>query len=367
MQFIKKLTKDLDSNNSGIMVGSSEPPRYWYSTGNYLLNKIISGSYINGGIPQGRVTSLTGPSGAGKSFVLCNIAREAQAKGAFVVVVDTENALDDNFVKKIGVCTDADKYMYISVSTMEECKKFVAAFLKAYKAEYGEDVDAREVLILIDSLDMLVTDTEYENFESGVTKGDQGRRNKILKAMLREFVQAIKYYNIAIVVTSQVYANQDKLNGEGRWIVSDAIKFALSQIVLLTKLKLKDSKSVACGIRMKCEGYKTRFTQPFQTVTIEVPYETGMDKYNGLLEVAKNIGVVQQKGAWYNITGETDKWYAKNVTNEQLEYILQQCENKSSIILEANEDEDDDIEKDPIKKSISKKREEILEEKINNK
>ena len=38
------------------------PPAVWYSSGNYAINRIISGDYFRG-IPQGRITLLCGPSG----------------------------------------------------------------------------------------------------------------------------------------------------------------------------------------------------------------------------------------------------------------------------------------------------------------
>jgi recombination protein RecA len=360
MEFLKSVTKDLQK--SGIQVGSSEPPRYWFSTGNHVLNKIISGSYLNG-IPQGRIVAFTGPSGTGKSFLACNIIREAQAQGAIVIVLDTENALDDGFVGKIGV-DFTNNYVYVPINTMEDCKKTVSAFIRAYKKEYGDDKEAPKVLMVIDSVDMMMTETEEDHFDKGESRGDQGQRNKRLKAMLREFVHAIKHLNMSMVINAQVYKNQDIKNGEGVWIVSEAIKFSLSQIIMLTKLKLKDtSTNTVYGIRMKCEGYKTRFTQPFQNVTIEVPYETGMNKFNGLLDVAKDIGVVESKGAWYNITGQPEKWYAKNVTEEQLSYILTKCEENCNVALDANISEDEIDSDDSLKESIKQMRIKNMEKK----
>jgi len=332
LDFLKNVTKDLEK--AGLSAGEGEPPRYWFSTGNHVLNKIISGSYMRG-IPQGRLTAFSGPSGAGKSFLASNAMREAQKQGAHIVVIDSENALDSDFVSAIGV--DPTKgYNYFAVSTIPQVKKIVSSFLTGYAKEYGNNnPDAPKLLFVIDSLDMLMTETEEENFESGVTKGDQGQRNKQMKAMLRSFVQAIKSHNISMIVTSQVYRNQDVTNGEGVWIVSDAVKYSLSQIVLITKLKLKDKASRDVqGIRMKCEGYKTRFTKPYQTVTIEVPYESGMDPYNGLLDVAIEVGVVQQKGAWCYL-GEDAKWNGKVLPPEHAESILQSLEGRLDQFLEA--------------------------------
>ena len=353
MDFLKGTIKDLEK--AGIEAGASEPPRYWYSTGNYVLNKISAGSFLRG-IPQGRLTCFTGPSGAGKSFLVCNAMREAQQAGAWIVVLDSENALDDEFVTKIGVDINHN-YTYFSVDTIPQVKSVVSMVIGDYKKEYGNDPDAPEILFVIDSLDMLMTETESEHFEKGITKGDQGQRNKQLKAMLRGFVQNVKRHNMAMIVTDGVYKNQDVMNGEGVWMVKDAVKFSLSQIVMLTKLKLKNDKKDAravTGIKMKCEGYKTRFTKPFQTVTIEVPYDTGMDPYNGLLDVAVGMGLVEKRGARYAIDGVDGTFYAKDF-GEHAPDILKQAEAKSDQFLEVVlEDVELDIENEPSSKARRK-------------
>jgi len=330
MDFLKTFEKDLDKLD--VQVGSGEPPRYWYTTSNVTLNRIISGSFFKG-IPQGRVTGLVGPSGAGKSFLASNLMASAQKEGAHVLVIDTENALDENFVAAIGVDI-TDNYTYVAASTIPQVTKIVSSFIKGYKAEYGDDdPDAPQVLIVIDSLDMLMTETEVEHFAKGNTKGDQGQRNKQLKAMLRTFVQTIKRLNVSMVVTDAVYRNQDIRNGEGAWVVKDAIRYSLSQVILLTKLKLKDTGATEVkGIRMKCEGYKTRFAKPFQKVTIEVPYDEGMDPYSGLVEVAQELDIVKKKGSRYVIAGEDTSWYEKDIA-ERADDILAKAEAMSEAFL----------------------------------
>lgn len=316
MNFLKTFDKEI-AGMEGVTT-QSEPPRYWYSTGNFALNRIISGSFSKG-IPQGRITDLAGPSGAGKSFLAANLVRSAQQAGAIILVVDSENALDDEFMSKIGVDVDSPTYKYVSVTTIAQTSKVVSSFIKAYKKECGEDPNAQQALVLIDSLDMLITDTEQDNYDKGVTKGDQGQRNKQLKAMLRTFVQDIKHLNVAMVCTSQVYKNQDVTNGEGVWIVSDAVRYSCSQILILTKLKLREktatSDRAVAGIRMTCEGNKTRFTKPFQKVVVEVPYESGMDPFSGLIEICVELEVVAKGGSWYTIVGTDVKFQEKNIGN----------------------------------------------------
>lgn len=326
LPFLDDFNKSLDKMDG---VGrEANPPTFWINTGSYVLNRLISGSFTRG-IPQGRITSLSGPSASGKSFLLGNLCREAQKDDAFVLVVDSENALDTDYLEKIGVDCSPESFGYVSVGTIPQCQAVVSAFMKQYKKEYGSDPKAPKVLIAIDSLSMLSSESEVENYQKGVAKGDQGQRNKQLKSMLRAFTLDIKDCNVAMVNTVQVYKNQDVTNGEGLYIIPDAVKYAASQIVLVTKLKLRGEAGVE-GIRMKCEGYKTRFTKPFQSATLEVPYDAGIDPFNGLLEAAVGIGVVQQRGAWY-VFGD-EKFQSKNF-DDYAERILAACETQSQTMM----------------------------------
>lgn len=356
--FLKDFKKTADK--MGYEEGNLPPPRYWFSTGNYVLNRILSGNF-NRGIPQGRITAYVGASGTGKSFLVCNAMREAQKDGAIIIVLDSENALDGGFVSDIGVDVDDENYLYYSVTTISDVYSLVGKFTEGYKKQYGvKNEEAPKVLIVIDSLDMLMTDSELENFKKGVAKGDQGQQNKQLKKMLKDFVQAIKHHNISMIVTSGVYKNQDLLNGEGIWIVKDAIKYALSHIALLSRKKLKDKNDSQniIGIQLIVEGYKTRFTKPYQKITIDVPYDSGIDPYSGLAEAAVSLGILEKKGGYYRLAGEEKSWYMKDRWDEYKDKVLELCSQKVGEldIMDAEVDASDDDT------SMRKKRQEKFEE-----
>lgn len=313
MKFLSDFEKSLASETD--ITDTSAPPRYWYSSGNYTVNRQMSGRFDQC-YPQGRITGVSGASGTGKSYLVTNAMKDAQAHDDWVLVIDSENALDDDFVAKIGVDPTNEKYIYKSVTTIGHVTKVVSSFINGYTAEYGTDPNAPRVLIVIDSLDMLSTDTEVEHFAKGDQSSDQGLRAKQLKLMLRQFVQSIKNKNITMIVTGQVYqaTAQQIMEGEGKWIINQAIRYALSHIMLLTKLKLKDDKTKAVeGVRIKVEAFKTRFTKPFQTTTVEVPYETGIDPLSGLLDVAVSIGIVVKKGSRYSLVGDDASWYSSAI------------------------------------------------------
>ena len=329
------------------VVDEDIPPRYGFSSGNYAINRITSGNFREAGyLEQGRIGMLSGPSGAGKSYLVANAMREAQAAGAFVLALDSENALDKEFVTKIGVNVDPDVYQYYGVKLINQVTDLISTFVAGYIAEYESNpVEAPRVLIVIDSLDMLMTNSEYENFLKGVTKGDQGAKNKGIKAMLKTFVHAIKEYNITILCTAQCYKNQDPLNGEGSYIVSDAFRFAMSTILFLKKLKLKEGTEIT-GIRMMTEGFKTRFTQPFQKVAVEVPYSTGMDVCNGLAGLMLAAGILVKRGSRLQIVDDDRTWYERDIGQyaERLIGLAEERVSGMSIVVSSDDieyDEDD--------------------------
>ena len=111
----KKAAEKLESVSVGI-----SKPAHWYSTGNYGLNRIACGSYLRG-IPESRIILLAGPSGGGKSFLACNMIKQAQDEGAFILALDSENALDIEFLTKIGVnVSDETKFLKMDVGTIED-------------------------------------------------------------------------------------------------------------------------------------------------------------------------------------------------------------------------------------------------------
>lgn len=331
MKFLKEFEKAI-AGEEGISA-SPDPPRYWFSTGNYVLNKIISGSFYKG-LPQGRITGFVGGSGTGKSLMVANMVMEAQRQGAFCLVIDSEHALDNDYMSNVGVnVNDESSYLYKEVTTYGNVIKMVSEFLNGYTKEYSvTDPNARKIFVALDSMDMLSTDAEIKDFEKGELTADQGLRAKTGKSMLRQFVQAIKGYNVTMAVTGSVYQakQSDVLAGlaESGVIINAAIQYALSQIVLFKKLKLKEEKGgedEVVGIRMIATAPKTRFTRPFQKVEIEVPYETGIDPYSGLAKALVALGVLTKKGGWYNIP-ETDVKFQESKLPEYAEELVKTAE-----------------------------------------
>lgn len=331
---------------------SSPSPNFWLDTGSLVINKIISGSYDKGWA-SGRLGEVAGPSASGKSFLLGNAVKSAlnntnQEWGT--LVVDSENAVDDDYLEGIGAnILDNPLYNYRGVSTISQVVNVVSKFIKSYK----EAKETMPFLITIDSLDNLMTDSETTQYESGEMRGDQGQHPRQIKAMLKRFVADVKGTNIVMLCSKGMYANQDaiaKLNDP--YILNEATKFAFSQILTLTKFKLKDkSTNTFEGINLKVRGEKTRFAKPFQQVTIELPYDTGMDPCTGMLDVAVALGIVEKNAAWYSYKGQ--KFQKSTFDSMKAEIVAEVLVKDSTLNIQVDETEmEEDHSVQPTRKSV---------------
>jgi RecA/RadA recombinase len=311
-KFRKSITKSID----GLGIGFNDPTD-WVSTGNYALNYLISGDFLKG-IPLGKVTVFAGESGAGKSYVCSgNIIKDAQAQNIFPILIDTENALDEKWLHALGVDTSEDKLLKLSVSMIDDVAKTIHEFMKEYKLL--PDGDRPKVLFIIDSLGMLLTPTDVNQFEAGDMKGDMGRKPKALTALVRNCVNMFGSYNVGMVCTNHTYASQDMFDPDDKISGGQGFIYASSIVVAMRKLKLKEDEdgnkiTDVMGIRAACKIMKTRYAKPFESVQVKIPYETGMNPYSGLTDMAEKSGLLKKDGnrlAFTSTLGKEIKLFRK--------------------------------------------------------
>jgi RecA/RadA recombinase len=311
-KFRKSITKSID----GISVGFNDPTD-WISTNNYALNYLISGDF-NKGVPLGKVTVFAGESGAGKSFICSgNLVANAQKEGIYVILIDTENALDEKWLHDLGVDTSEDKLLKLNMAMIDDVAKMISEFVKEYKAI--PDVERPKVLFVVDSLGMLLTPTDVNQFEAGDMKGDMGRKPKALAALVRNCVNMFGNLNIGLVTTAHTYASQDMFDPDDKISGGQGFIYASSIVVAMRKLKLKEDEdgnkvSEVNGIRAACKIMKTRYAKPFESVQVKIPYETGMNPYSGLVDMFDGKELLKKEGnslVYTTAAGEVIKKFRK--------------------------------------------------------
>jgi len=318
---VSKFRKSITKSVPGLSVGFNDPDT-WISTGNYTLNKLISDDF-NKGIPLGKVTVLAGESGAGKSYIAAgNVVKAAQDQGIFVILIDSENALDEKWLHALDVDTAPEKLLKLNMSMIDDVARTISDFMKDYKAEYAEkESDERpKVLFVVDSLGMLLTPTDVDQFQKGDMKGDMGRKPKALTSLVRNTVNMFGEYNVGLLATNHTYASQDMFDPDDKISGGQGFIYASSIVIAMRKLKLKvdadgNKTSQVFGIRAACKVMKTRYSKPFESVQVEIPYETGMSPYSGLTEFFEAKGLLKKSGNSLEyispVTGEVIKMFRK--------------------------------------------------------
>ena len=340
---ISKFRKSITKSIEGLGVGFNDPTD-WISTGNYALNYLISGDFFKG-VPLGKVTVFAGESGAGKSYICSgNIIKNAQEQGIFVVLVDSENALDEQWLKDLGVDTGEDKLLKLNMAMIDDVAKTISEFMKEYKTM--DPAERPKVMFVIDSLGMLLTPTDVNQFEAGEMKGDMGRKPKALTSLVRNCVNMIGSYNVGLVCTNHTYASQDMFDPDDKISGGQGFVYASSIVVAMKKLKLKldeDGNKVTdvLGIRAACKIMKTRYAKPFETVQIQIPYSTGMSPTSGLVDMFEKMNVLSKVGNKLAYTsketGEIIAEFRKNWTEDKLQMIMKEWDAKAAESLTTTE------------------------------
>lgn len=295
---ISKFRKTISKSIEGLGIGFNDPTD-WISTGNYALNYLISSDFKRG-IPLGKVTVFAGESGAGKSYICSgNIAKNAQDQGMFPILIDTENALDEKWLHDLGVNTSPDKLLKLSICMIDDVAKTISEFMKEYKTM--PDGERPKILFIVDSLGMLLTPTDVDQFEAGNMKGDMGRKPKALTSLVRNCVNMFGSYNVGMVCTNHTYASQDMFDPDDKISGGQGFIYASSIVVAMRKLKLKtdadgNKTTTVNGIRAACKIMKTRYAKPFESVQVEIPYETGMSPYSGLTDLFEERKLLTKEG-----------------------------------------------------------------------
>jgi RecA/RadA recombinase len=310
-------------------------PLTWIDTGNFALNKMMSGNF-RGGVPIGSATTFAGASGSGKSYIVsANVVRNALTEGVAVVLLDSEGAVKKKWAEALGVPTEHPNLIRWPKTTINQVAKTISDFMEDYTADVAKMAreDQPPVLFVLDSLGNLLTETNIEQFKDGDLKGDKGLFAKQVKALFKSTMGMFEGYQAGLVCTNHTYTNQNQYSDHEDIISGGGGQIYLSDIVMsMNKAKLKlDSEgnktTTVQGIRSTIKCVKSRYAKPFEEVEVHIPYDRGMDPYSGLFEMIKEKVLVKD-GNYYiyssKETGKEHKLFRKHMDGEFFEMVMRE-------------------------------------------
>lgn len=75
---------------------------------------------------------------------------------------------------------------------------------------------------------------------------------------------------------------------------NSGLKYAASTIIYLSKRKDKNADGEVVGNIIHCKLHKGRFTKENKMVDVRLNYDSGLDKYYGLLDIAIKYNIVKK-------------------------------------------------------------------------
>jgi len=255
-------------------------------TGCYILNALVSAS-IYKGMPNNKITALAGESSTGKTYIALGIVSKflRDNKDAVVLYFDSEQAVTSDMFKNRGI--DPKRIAVFPVSTVEEFRHQVITIVDKYLD--SPKSEQKPIFIVLDSLGMLSTSKEMADTAEGKDTRDMTRA-QIIKATFRVLTVKLGVAKIPMIMTNHTYQTMgmfptaELAGGQG-------LKYAASTIIYLSKKKDKDSSGEVIGNIIHCKLYKGRFTKENKMVDVRLNYETGLDPYYGLLDIALKYGI----------------------------------------------------------------------------
>jgi recombination protein RecA len=299
----------------------------WISTGSSILDLAIS-NRPNGGLPVGRITEITGMEASGKSLLAAHLLANTQKAGGLAVYIDTENAMNEEFLTAIGM--DMTKMLYIQLETVEDIFEVIENIILKVK----ESDKNRLVSIAVDSV--AAATTKVEQAQDYDKEGWATSKAIVLSKGMRKITQLIGRERVALFFTNQLRQKLGVMFGDP-WTTSGgkAIQFHAScrlRLKAAGQIKAKIAgKEQVIGIKTKCVVVKNRMGPPLRTAEFNIFFESGVDDTGSWLQVMKDYNLLKQGGSWYTytctITGKDIKFLSKDFESK----ILSNPERKEAI------------------------------------
>ena len=315
--FLKQIIKETGNEyaslvSDGVEAGDVDT---FIDTGSYHFNALLSGS-IHGGIPSNKITALAGESATGKTFFVLGMVKHFLDSNpdAGVIYFESESALTKKLIEDRGI--DSERMIIMPVTTVQEFRTQSLTVLDKYVEQ--NEADRKPLLLVLDSLGMLSTTKEVEDTADGKETKDMTRA-QVLKAAFRVLTLKLGRAKVPMIITNHTYDVVGAYMPMKEMGGGSGLKYAASTIVYLSKKKEKEGTEVIGNI-IHCKTHKSRLSNENMMVDVRLRYETGLDKYYGLLDLATKYGIFKQVSTRIELPDGT-KQYAKSIYADPEKYF----------------------------------------------
>lgn len=262
-----------------------------------------------GGLPMGRIIEFYGEEHGGKTTTaLDSVANYQQMEGSKkVLYVDAENTLDIEWAQKLGVDISPDRFVLFQPQ-------------KGISAEVIFDfiVDAVSTgeigLWVLDSIGVLFSEAEWEK---SIQDKTYGGISKPLTNFSKKIEQVMHGTDCTGIGINQIRENLNSTWGgvttpggkAWRHMCSVRIEFRRGKFYDEKGNEISRGSENPVGNIVNVDMAKNKTCPPKRHITsYSIHYDIGVDYIKDLVEMSIDVGLIEKKGAWFEIinpdTGE---------------------------------------------------------------
>ena len=317
MSFLKDLIKSTGNEYAGIVADGVQAGDVdsFVDTGSYIFNALLSGS-LHGGLPKNKITAIAGESATGKTFFALGMVKQflADNPDAAVIYFESESAITKEMIEERGI--DSKRIVIVPVVTVQQFRTQSISILDKYLE--SDESERPPMMFVLDSLGMLSTTKEIEDTAEGKETKDMTRA-QIVKGAFRVLTLKLGRAKVPMIVTNHTYDVTGSMFPQKEMGGGSGLKYAASSIIYLSKRKEKDGTDIIGNI-IHCKNAKSRLTVENKVVDVRLSYDSGLDRYYGLLDLALKHGVFEKSSTRVKLpNGKTE--FGKTINNNPEKYF----------------------------------------------
>lgn len=252
---------------------------------------------LGGGVPEGVWFTLTGAPKCGKTVMALTFAASAQKIGKKVYYGNIEHRLKKRDLLGIaGLDLSPEKFQVIG-STKEKIltgQDFLQIFDTILKSE-------DDVVLILDSTGDLSTDAEMTGSMEEMQRADVP---KLLAKFVRKNTATVGIRNSIVINITHLSANVSGMGPQFSETGGTKMQYQSDSKVRAKSVNKWEEKDVQVGQIVKWHVIWSALGPPGPEVESYIRYGIGIDKVQEILSLGVETGFIEQKGAWYNFSGE---------------------------------------------------------------
>lgn len=257
-----------------------------------------------GGLARGRLHEIYGPNSSGKSTLALSTCMQALRRNLNVAYVDAEHSLDPKLVRNMGKAAMVDP----------DVINIVQAFT-------GDDnLEIAEILMKSGELDVMVVDSVSALLPKDMAEGDIGSNYigqlaRLMSKACQKLTPVANRTNTLLIFINQIRHDIGKWGDSRVPTGGEALTFYATARIKVEggeskSSRIHDSEGQVIGHVSDFLVVKNKLAAPWRSAKINLTYGHGYDFVSEVVDLAVDLGIIDQAGAWFKYNEE--KYQGKN-------------------------------------------------------